>query len=150
MTVGEAPFSHSASDLAEYVLPANKELNMVFQFEMMDIDSATVLEPLIPKKWVLSDLKDVVEKWQTFERDRGFWNSCVSFFLFFVFAYEIMKLTKLLVQCVHRKSRSVSCSLALRQRLSEMAHPVRKIDLVVTYNSRWNLVPIPRSRNRHE
>ena len=82
MTVGEAPFSHSASDLAEYVLPANKELNMVFQFEMMDIDSATVLEPLMPKKWVLSDLKHVVEKWQTFERDQGFWNSCVSLFLF--------------------------------------------------------------------
>jgi oligo-1,6-glucosidase len=33
-TVGEAPFSFSAQDLAEYVLPANHELDMVFQFEV--------------------------------------------------------------------------------------------------------------------
>ena len=48
-TVGEAPFSHSADDLAEYVLPQNRELSTVFQFELMDIDSSESLEPLIPK-----------------------------------------------------------------------------------------------------
>jgi len=76
-TVGEAPFSHSADDLAEYVLPQNRELNTVFQFELMDIDSFESLEPLIPKPWKLSDLKNVVEKWQTFKREEGFWNTSV-------------------------------------------------------------------------
>lgn len=78
-TVGEAPFSHSADDLAEYILPQNKELKTVFQFELMDIDSSDPLEPLIPKPWKLSDLKNVVEKWQTFKRDEGFWNTSVRF-----------------------------------------------------------------------
>lgn len=76
-TVGEAPFSHSADDLAEYVLPQNKELKTVFQFELMDIDSSDPLAPLIPKPWRLSDLKNVVEKWQTYKREEGFWNTSV-------------------------------------------------------------------------
>ncbi|KAJ6521024.1 glycoside hydrolase superfamily [Mycena vulgaris] len=58
ITVGETPFTHSAAELAEYVLPANKEFNMVFQFEL------------------LSELKDIVTLWQLFERDAGFWNAC--------------------------------------------------------------------------
>ena len=48
---------------------------MVFQFELMDVDSATSLDPLRWKKWTLPDVKDVIEKWQTFDRDRGFWNT---------------------------------------------------------------------------
>jgi oligo-1,6-glucosidase len=102
MTVGEAPFSHSASDLAEYVLPANKELNMVFQFELIDIDSAVVIEPLKWKKWALSDLKDVVEKWQTFETERGFWNR--QGFIYFPSLNEVVMSIVLFVQRVHRKS----------------------------------------------
>lgn len=78
-TVGEAPFSHSADELAQYALPQNGELKTVFQFELMDIDSSEPLEPLIPKPWKLSDLKKVVEKWQTFKREEGFWNTSVSF-----------------------------------------------------------------------
>jgi len=76
-TVGEAPFSHSADDLAKYILPPNSELKTIFQFELMDIDSFNSLEPLIPKPWKLSDLKNVVEKWQTFKRGEGFWNTSV-------------------------------------------------------------------------
>jgi len=71
-TIGEAPFSHSTDDLAEYVLPQRRELKTVFQFELMDTDSSDPLEPLIPKPWKLSDLKNVVEKWQTFKRGEGF------------------------------------------------------------------------------
>ena len=77
-TVGEAPFSHSADELAEYALPQNGELKTIFQFELMDIDSSDPLEPLIPKPWKLSDLKNVVEKWQTFKREEGFWNTSVA------------------------------------------------------------------------
>jgi glycosidase len=76
-TVGEAPFSHSADDLAEYVLPQNRELQTIFHFELMDIDSSGPLERFIPKPWKLSGLKDIVEKWQTFKRGEGFWNTSV-------------------------------------------------------------------------
>jgi glycosidase len=78
VTVGETPFTHDTEELAAYVLPKNKELNMVFQFELMDIDSPVEGEdsvPLIYKPWKLSDLKDIVRRWQTFKRGEGFWNA---------------------------------------------------------------------------
>ena len=79
ITVGETPFTHEASQLAAYVLPKNEELNMVFQFELMDIDSPKEGDPvpLIHKDWKLSELKDTVGRWQIFERDQGFWNAYV-------------------------------------------------------------------------
>lgn len=75
MTVGEAPFSHTPEEMAEYVLPASKELNMIFQFELMDIDAAAPLEPMTWRKWQLADLEHVIQKWQSFDRAEGFWNS---------------------------------------------------------------------------
>ena len=65
--------------LAKYVLPKNHELNMVFQFELMDIDSAglTRVNPLDPRQWKLREFKEVVTRWQTFLREDGFWNTCV-------------------------------------------------------------------------
>ena len=59
ITVGETPFTHDASALAAYVLPQNKELNMVFSFELMDLDSP-VESPLVKKAWRLAELKAVV------------------------------------------------------------------------------------------
>ena len=74
ITVGETPFTHDASALAAYVLPRHKELNMVFHFELMDLDSPAE-SPLVKKAWRLSDLKAVVGRWQTYKRDEGFWNA---------------------------------------------------------------------------
>ncbi|KAJ7626207.1 glycoside hydrolase family 13 protein [Roridomyces roridus] len=92
MTVGETPFSHCARQLAEYVLPANKELNMIFQFELVDLDSprpptcaaAGVPEedklrclrmPFIHRPWKLTELREIVGKWQTCKREEGYWNA---------------------------------------------------------------------------
>ena len=75
-TVGEAPFSYSPDDLAKYALPQHKELKTIFQFELMKIDCFN-RERLVPQPWKLSDLKNVVEKWQTFKREEGFWNTFV-------------------------------------------------------------------------
>ncbi|KAF8797493.1 glycoside hydrolase family 13 protein [Phlegmacium glaucopus] len=78
ITVGETPFTHVASELAAYVLPSNEELNMVFQFEFMDLDSPKEgqdISPLIFKEWKLSELKDVIGRWQTYKREEGFWNA---------------------------------------------------------------------------
>lgn len=76
MTVGETPFTHDESTLAEYGLPKNKELNMLFQFEIMDLDSPPEV-PLKRRQWKLSELKSTIGKWQNFKRDEGFWNTSV-------------------------------------------------------------------------
>ena len=80
ITVGEAPSTFDMRVLAEYVLPASRELNMVFQFELMEIDSSgkTRENPLQPRKWKLTEFKEIVNRWQTFLRDEGFWNAYVS------------------------------------------------------------------------
>jgi len=74
ITVGETPFTHDVSALAAYVLPRNKEFNMVFHFELMDLDSPAE-SPLVKKAWRLTELKAVVKRWQTYKRDEGFWNA---------------------------------------------------------------------------
>ena len=47
---------------------------MVFQFELMDLDSPAE-SPLVKKAWRLAELKAVVGRWQTYKRDEGFWNA---------------------------------------------------------------------------
>ncbi|KAJ6539974.1 glycoside hydrolase family 13 protein [Mycena vulgaris] len=77
ITVGETPFTHSAAELSKYVLPQNKELNMVFQFELVDLDSPRTAPrtPFAHRPWKLSELKEIVARWQRFDRDAGFWNA---------------------------------------------------------------------------
>ena len=82
MTVGETPFTNDFAQLASYVLPANNELNMVFQFEVMEIDAPRVGEqdvPLKRREWKLPQLKEIISRWQIYKRDEGFWNAYVYF-----------------------------------------------------------------------
>lgn len=84
MTVGETPFTHEASELDKYVLPANDELNMVFHFELMDLDSPSVngnVVSLIKKDWRLPELRAIIGRWQSYKRDEGFWNASVCIFI---------------------------------------------------------------------
>ncbi|KAH7884182.1 glycoside hydrolase family 13 protein [Phlebopus sp. FC_14] len=74
ITVGETPFTHDPNTLAAYVLPQNKELNMVFNFDLMDIDSPQDA-PLLCKQWTLREFKEVVRRWQVCMRDEGYWNA---------------------------------------------------------------------------
>ena len=83
MTVGETPCTHSPQQIAEYVLPQSQELNMVFQFELMDLDlggpggddSVESLCALMHKPWRLADMRACVAKWQTHMRAQGYWNT---------------------------------------------------------------------------
>ncbi|KDQ55402.1 glycoside hydrolase family 13 protein [Jaapia argillacea MUCL 33604] len=84
ITVGETPFTPPTAQhaLIPYVLPSNNELNMVFQFELMGIDAPLPQEgqtvddqDLKWRQWELSEMKQVVNRWQTFGRDEGFWNA---------------------------------------------------------------------------
>ncbi|KAG8731688.1 hypothetical protein FRC11_002923, partial [Ceratobasidium sp. 423] len=72
-TVGESPFTHDPRDLLPYVLPERKELQMMFQFELADIDATH--NPLIPRIPSLPEIKSVINKWQTFMFNNGGWNS---------------------------------------------------------------------------
>ncbi|KAF9463174.1 glycoside hydrolase family 13 protein [Collybia nuda] len=75
ITVGETPFTHDASELAAYVLPRNKELDMVFHFELMDLDSPGPGKRLIYRPWKLSEFREIIGRWQTYQRSEGFWNA---------------------------------------------------------------------------
>nr|GAT60433.1 glycoside hydrolase family 13 protein [Mycena chlorophos] len=74
ITVGETPYSIDPTALAKYVLPANKELDMIFQFELVGLDSAPNAS-FTPRPWTLPEFMQVVNRWQTLERDAGYWNA---------------------------------------------------------------------------
>lgn len=71
MCVGETPFSSSATAFS-YVDPTNRELDMVFSFDLMDIDSGKSGKwEIVP--WNIGRMKAIVEDWQTALADG--WNS---------------------------------------------------------------------------
>lgn len=72
ITVGECPGA-STEDAAKYANNEGTELNMIFTFEHMDIDSGPGGKWDV-KPWKLADLKDVMSKWQ-YELEGKGWNS---------------------------------------------------------------------------
>lgn len=72
ITVGECPGA-STEDAAEYANKEQTELNMIFTFEHMDIDSGPGGKWDV-KPWDLQDLKAVMTKWQKGLEGKG-WNS---------------------------------------------------------------------------
>ncbi|MBO9596980.1 MAG: alpha-glucosidase [Cohnella sp.] len=72
MTVGEMP-GVTPEQAVRFTNPDNKEVNMVFQFETMDIDSGEGGKWNL-KPWRLADLKAVTSKWQYGLNGKG-WNS---------------------------------------------------------------------------
>ena len=63
MCVGETPFSSSATGFS-YVDPVHRELDMVFSFDLMDIDSGKSGKWEIVL-WNLARMKAIIEDWQT-------------------------------------------------------------------------------------
>ena len=72
ITVGETPFTRDMDVMVPYVLPENKELQMIFQFEGQEVDG---YPQLIPKDYLLSEFKQVTTRWQVEMQERGGWNS---------------------------------------------------------------------------
>lgn len=71
MTVGEMP-GVTPEEALLYVGEERKELNMVFQFELMDIDAEG--DKWNGRPWKLTELKRIMDKWQTALQGKG-WNS---------------------------------------------------------------------------
>lgn len=72
MTVGETPGA-TTDDAIQYANNDGTELNMIFTFEHMDLDSGPGDKWNI-KPWTLADLKDVMSKWQ-YNLEGKAWNS---------------------------------------------------------------------------
>jgi len=72
LTVGEMP-GVTPEEATQYTAPERKELNMVFQFDHVDIDSGPKGKWDV-KPWKLTDLKRILTKWQTELHEKG-WNS---------------------------------------------------------------------------
>lgn len=72
MTVGET-IGVTPEEAALYVGEDRNELNMVFHFELMEVDSGHGGKWDV-KPWSLHDIKRIIAKWQTGLQDKG-WNS---------------------------------------------------------------------------
>jgi len=113
MTVGETPFTLNTDDIAPYVLPMSKELDMVFQFQLMRIDAPHNISDSNPIKdkhlvwmeWKLSEMKTVVQRWQGYKRDEGYWNAYGDLFL--AYPADICIIRSVYIEN-HDQARSVS------------------------------------------
>ncbi|KAJ6451070.1 hypothetical protein C8R45DRAFT_946469 [Mycena sanguinolenta] len=56
----------------------DEELDMVFHFELVNLDSLPQRKPLIYRAWKLSEFTNIVNRWQTCFREEGFWNAALG------------------------------------------------------------------------
>jgi oligo-1,6-glucosidase len=74
MTVGELPHTPDPSHVLRYVGSGDKQLDMVFQFDIVDLGIGKP-HKLEYKGYKLSELKSVISKWQTFIEDTDGWTT---------------------------------------------------------------------------
>ncbi|EHK97491.1 putative Alpha-glucosidase [Glarea lozoyensis 74030] len=73
-SVGEMPAVHDPKELIKAVGQDRGELNMIFHFEIVDMDQGP-RGKFSPKEWDLPILKTIVNKWQRFMIDNKGWNA---------------------------------------------------------------------------
>ncbi|KFZ01024.1 hypothetical protein V501_10273 [Pseudogymnoascus sp. VKM F-4519 (FW-2642)] len=73
-SVGEMPGVTDPDEILKSVAFDRGELNMIFHFEIVDLDHGPGGK-FTPRKWRMSDLKSVVEKWQHVMIYNGGWNA---------------------------------------------------------------------------
>lgn len=75
ITVGEMPFVRDEKEILQVVGSDNKELNMIFIFEIVDVDNAVGDFRLTLRHWEPREIRDIMAKWQRFMIDNDGWNS---------------------------------------------------------------------------
>jgi len=76
MTVGELPHTPDLSRVLRYVSAREKQLNMVFQFDVVDIGQGKGLKyDTVPKDWRLSELKDAFKRTQEILEGTDAWTT---------------------------------------------------------------------------
>ncbi|PVH86004.1 glycoside hydrolase family 13 protein [Cadophora sp. DSE1049] len=73
-SVGEMPGVDDPKDILDAVGFDRGELNMIFHFEIVDMDIGNKGK-FSPRKWELSTLKSIVNKWQHFMIENDGWNA---------------------------------------------------------------------------
>ena len=73
ITVGEMPAVDDEDEILKVVGANAKELNMIFIFDLVDIDNGATRMDV--KKWSTSDLRHIVSRWQNVMINRNGWNS---------------------------------------------------------------------------
>ncbi|KAJ5220265.1 alpha-amylase [Penicillium chermesinum] len=74
-SVGEMPFVKDEEEVLRAVQFDRGELNMIFNFEQVDIDHGPLGDKFEPGSWKLTDLKKFYERWQTFMYAHDGWNA---------------------------------------------------------------------------
>jgi glycosidase len=74
-SVGEMPFVKDTDEVLKAVRYDRNEINMIFNFEHVDIDHGPWGNKFKPGSWKLTDLKAFFERWQVFMYDNGGWNA---------------------------------------------------------------------------
>lgn len=74
-SVGEMPWVNDPKEILRCVGADRKELNMIFNFEIVEGIDHGVDGKFSPKQWQMSELKGIVDKWQKFMYDNGGWNA---------------------------------------------------------------------------
>ncbi|BAE63400.1 glycoside hydrolase superfamily [Aspergillus flavus] len=73
-SVGEMPFVTDTEEVLRAVKYDRNELNMIFNFEHVDIDHGKY-DKFEPGSWELTDLKFFFERWQKFMYENDGWNA---------------------------------------------------------------------------
>ncbi|CZR44452.1 putative alpha-glucosidase (maltase) [Fusarium proliferatum ET1] len=73
-SVGEMPAVQDPKEVIKSVGESRGELNMIFNFEIVDMDHGDGGK-FSPHKWEMQDLKRIVNKWQTFMYKNKGWNA---------------------------------------------------------------------------
>ncbi|KAK0972631.1 hypothetical protein LTS01_014897 [Friedmanniomyces endolithicus] len=75
ITVGEMPFVHDETEIIKVVGSARKELNMIFIFDLVDIDNVPGSFRLTLHPWRPTDIRRIITKYQRLMLDQDGWNS---------------------------------------------------------------------------
>ncbi|KAK9240073.1 glycoside hydrolase superfamily [Lipomyces kononenkoae] len=73
-SVGEMGAFTDPNEVIKVVAEDREELNMIFQFEIVNMDQSPAGK-YFPRKWMLSELKRIVSKWETYMYDHNGWNA---------------------------------------------------------------------------
>ena len=75
ITVGEMPFVRDEKEILKVVGEKSGELNMIFIFELVDIDNVPGSFRLTWREWDANEIKSIVNRYQRLMIDRDGWNS---------------------------------------------------------------------------
>jgi oligo-1,6-glucosidase len=75
ITVGEMPFVRDEGEIMRIVHPDRNELNMIFIFEIVDVDNVPGQYRMTEHRWKRSAIRRVMARWQRLMADKGGWNS---------------------------------------------------------------------------